>query len=168
MLLGLSVTYLATRPRYYLALATTLVKLYATVLMVLLNGRMKLGSAAHPATWSKAEVDLRDGSRSRRGTVSAGVHDMSAEAQSRSRSGRRARDSDLTAVERASPNRVEMVGEWEKEDRIGKVQSTASSTPGARSDIADNFVQSPPAVDQTPSERSPGDEVLRPDSPILP
>ncbi len=172
-------TYLASRPRYYQALATTLVKLYATALMVLLNGRMKLGSAAHPATWSEAEAeDRRDGSRSRRGTVSAGVHDMSVETQSRSRGGRRARDSDLTAVERASPPRLETVGEGEKGGlkvgQVGQVQSAASSSSSSASSgvcVGDSneLGRSLAAAEETTSERSRGgDEVSRPDSPVLP
>ena len=169
VLLGLGVTYLASRPRYYQALATTLVKLYATALMVLLNGRMKLGSAAHPATWSESEVDLHDEPRSRRGTVSTGVHDMSAETQSGGV--RRMQDSDVTAVERASPPRLETVGEREKgEVQEGEVQSAASSssTGGACVEHSSDFVLSLPGEEEPPSERSRGDEVSRPDSPILP
>lgn len=111
VLLALGVTALAARPRYYQALATTLVKLYVTALMVLLNGRKKLGSAAHPATWTESEID-HDVGNARRGTVSTGVHNTSAE--TRSGGARRLRDSDATAVERASPPGAERAGEGEK------------------------------------------------------
>ncbi|KJA25210.1 hypothetical protein HYPSUDRAFT_183125 [Hypholoma sublateritium FD-334 SS-4] len=166
VLLALGVTYLASRPRYYQALATTLVKLYATALMVLLNGRMKLGSAAHPATWTESEIDGDgDGAVERRGTGGQGVHDMSAE--TRSGGVRGMRDSDATAVEHASPPGVERAGEEEKGTAEAQVQSAAVSPGGARAGDSGDLVQSHPP-EESASERSRGEEVSRPDSPILP
>lgn len=164
VLLALGVTYLASRPRYYQALATTLVKLYATALMVLLNGRMKLGSTAHPATWNDSELDLSDEPRSRRGTVSTGVHDMSVETHGKGV--RQLRDSDVTAVEPPSPPNVEPAGEGEKGSVGGQVHSATASSSGASAGASDDLVQSLP-LEESPSERSSG-EVSRLDSPILP
>lgn len=164
VLLALGVTYLASRPRYYQALATTLVKLYATALMVLLNGRMKLGSTAHPATWNDSELDLSDEPRSRRGTVITGVHDMSVETHSRGV--RQLRDSDVTAVEPPSPPNVEPAGEGEKGSVGGQVDSATVSSSGASAGASDDLVQSLP-LEESPSEGF-REAVSRPDSPILP
>ncbi|KJA23659.1 hypothetical protein HYPSUDRAFT_39507 [Hypholoma sublateritium FD-334 SS-4] len=165
ILLALGVTYLASRPRYYQALATTLVKLYATALMVLLNGRMKLGSTAHPATWNDSEIDVGDAPRSRRGTVSTGVHDMSAEAYSKGV--RQLRDSDVTAVDPPLLPSLGLAAEGKKGSASAQVQHTTLSTSGACADGSDDLVESLP-LEESPSERSRGEEVSRPDSPILP